>query len=116
MDHVPELPTTSCKYTSCDTGGICARDMYSVAPVQMRGHVHTEGHQKESECSPVCLGCKIRDALVQLQAPCVTPLGLSCWHASLMYLYSAIYDSCELLMCTTGSLDAHTGHFRNLDT
>ena len=46
----------------------------------------------------------------------VTPLGLSCWHVSLLYLYSAIYDSCELLMCTTGSLDAHTGHFRNLDT
>ena len=46
----------------------------------------------------------------------VTPLGLSCWHAFLLYLYSAIYDSCELIMCTTGSLDAHTGHFRNLDT
>ena len=46
----------------------------------------------------------------------VTPLGPSCWHASLLYLYSAIYDSCELIMCTTGSLDAHTGHFRNLDT
>ena len=46
----------------------------------------------------------------------VTPLGLSCWHASLMYLYSALYDSCELIMCTTGSLDAHTGHSRNLDT
>ena len=45
-----------------------------------------------------------------------TPLGLSCWHTSLMYLYSALYDSCELLMCTTGSLDAHTGHFHNLDT
>ena len=49
-------------------------------------------------------------------APGVTPLGLSCWHVSLMYLYSAIYDSCELLMCTTGSLDTHTGHSRNLDT
>ena len=46
----------------------------------------------------------------------VTPLGLSCWHASLLYLYSALYDLCELIMCTTGSLDAHTGHFRNLDT
>ena len=46
----------------------------------------------------------------------VTPLGLSCWHASLLYLYSALYDSCELIMCTTGSLNTHTGHFRNLDT
>ena len=46
----------------------------------------------------------------------VTPLGLSCWHVSLLYLYSALYDSCELIMCTTGSLNAHTGHFRNLDT
>ena len=46
----------------------------------------------------------------------VMPLGLSCWHVSLMYLYSALYDLCELLMCTTGSLDAHTGHFRNLNT
>ena len=46
----------------------------------------------------------------------VTPLGLSCWHVSLMYLYSAIYDLCELIMCTTSSLDAHTGHFHYLDT
>ena len=46
----------------------------------------------------------------------VTPLGLSCWHMSLMYLYSAIYDSCELIMYTTSSLDAHTGHFHYLDT
>ena len=46
----------------------------------------------------------------------VLPLGLSCWHMSLMYLYSAIYDSCELIMCTTGSLDTHTGHFRYLNT
>ena len=30
---------------------------------------------------------------------------------SLMYLYSALYDLCDLIMCTTGLLDAHTGHF-----
>ena len=46
----------------------------------------------------------------------VTPLGLSCWHMSLMYLYSALYDSCDLIMCTTSLLDAHTGHFHYLDT
>ena len=46
----------------------------------------------------------------------VMPLGLSCWHVSLMYLYSALYDSCDLIMCITGSLDAYTGHFRYLDT
>ena len=46
----------------------------------------------------------------------VMPLGLSCWHVSLMYLYSAIYDSCDLIMCTTGSLDAHTRQSRYLDT
>ena len=46
----------------------------------------------------------------------VMPLGLSCWHVSPMYLYSAIYDSCELIICTTGLLDAHTGHFHYLDT
>ena len=46
----------------------------------------------------------------------VTPLGLSCWHVSLVYLYSALYDLCELLMCTTSLLDAHTGHFCYLDT
>ena len=54
--------------------------------------------------------------LLPMPSPHVTPLGLSCWHVSLMYLYSALYDSCELLMCTTGSLDAHTGHFHYLDT
>ena len=33
-----------------------------------------------------------------------------------MYLYSALYDLCDLIMCTTGSLDAYTGHFCYLDT
>ena len=33
-----------------------------------------------------------------------------------MYLYFALYDLCELLMCTTDLLDAYTRHFRYLDT
>ena len=33
-----------------------------------------------------------------------------------MYLYSVVYDSCELIMCTTSLLDAYTGHFCYLDT
>ena len=46
----------------------------------------------------------------------VTPLGLSHWHMSLMYLYYALYDLCDLIMCITGLLDTHTGHFRYLNT
>ena len=55
-------------------------------------------------------------ASIWREPPSVMPLGLSCWHMSLMYLYSAIYNSCELIMCTTGSLDTHTRHFCYLDT
>ena len=84
-------------------------------------------HQKEVEYLGVIIGqgsvkmdpIKVKEITEWPTPTCVkdvTPLGLSCWHASLIYLYSAIYDSCELIMCTTGSLDAHTGHFRNLNT
>ena len=60
-------------------------------------------------------------AVQLLQLHCLTllpvmPLGLSYWHVSSMYLYAALYDLCDLIMCTTDSLDAHTEHFRYLDT
>ena len=36
--------------------------------------------------------------------------------SNVLTVYSALYDSCDLIMCTTGLLDAHTEHFHYLDT